>query len=68
MPEIILAITMFAAGVAAGLFWGSNKREHLRGLIEDQAAEIRRLTNSCTAYKSRNKFLAETLYYRKAQA
>ena len=68
MPEIILAAVMFGAGVIAGLFWGHNKREHLRDLIESQEADIRRLTHSCTAYKSRNKVLAQTLYDRRVQA
>ncbi len=67
MPEIILAAVMFGAGVAAGLFWGHNRREHLRNLIESQEADIKRLTYSCNAYKGRNKLLAQTLYERRAQ-
>ncbi len=68
MPSLILAIIMFAVGVAAGwLYWEGSlkaKEEDIKALQE----QIKTLKKSCYALQGHNRALTEKNYYLSVKA
>ena len=71
MPEIILAIVMFSAGVAAGwLYCKSRFAAQCERCNDIQQLELRikSLHRSCVELQKANNQLVNDRYYRRAQA
>ena len=68
MPEIILAIVMFSAGIAAGwLYWRSRFTARCND-IQQLELRIKSLRRSCVELQKANNQLVNDRYYRRAQA